>query len=165
MLNVINKGPGMLDAIRQAGHWMERRDGVLMASDEAAVQTIIDDYPLASCQREITEQIDAHAKTLRDSVVAGISPAEMASWSIKQREAAAYIASGIDTDAPMLALESSARGVPLPVMAALVLQKSQQLSGLEAMIAGVAGRHADAVRATTTFDDALAYDWHVGWPL
>jgi hypothetical protein len=37
-------------------------------------------------------------------------------------------------------------------------------AALEADIAGVAGRHCDAVRACTTFADLLAYDWRAGWP-
>lgn len=165
MINYAEKGAGLHTAITAAGHTLDQRDGEWVSNDDAAVQAIIDGYTLSACQREITDQIDAHAKTMRDSVVATISSAEMASWPIKQREAAAYTASGDSADAPMLVLESSARGVSLAAMVGLVLQKAQQLAALEAMIAGTAGRHGDAVRATTTFADALAYDWRTGWPL
>lgn len=165
MIIYTEKGIGLHDAIIAAGHWLHQVDGVWQASDEAAVQAIIDGYPLAACQAEIMSQIDAHAKALRDGVVADISAAEMASWTIKQREAAAWQASGIDADAPMLALEAQARGTTVAVLAGKVLAKAAQLSTLEAMIAGTCGRHCDAVKALDTFAAVLAYDWHSGWPI
>jgi hypothetical protein len=165
MINAPIFSSGLYRHIERSGHWLKQVDGAWVSSDDVAVQAIIDTYSLSTCQREITDQIDAHAKALRDSVVSTISPAEMASWGIKQREAAAYTASGMDADAPMLANEAQARGVATAALAAMVLTKAQQLAALEAMIAGVAGKHGDAVKATTTFDAALAYDWRTGWPL
>ena len=37
-------------------------------------------------------------------------------------------------------------------------------TALEAGIAGVAGRHKDAVRAMASDAEAKAYDWSPGWP-
>lgn len=125
------------------------------------------DYPVPASQQQIKETvraIDAHAKALRDYVVSNISPAEMASWPIKRAEAAAYLASGNATDAPMLGMEAYVRGVDLGTLAQKVLAKATLLSQLEAAIAGAAGRHTDAVSAITRQDDLMAYDWTVGWP-
>lgn len=163
-INYTEKGAGLHDAIAAADHWLMEVDGTWASSDDAAVQVIIDSYSLADCQAEIVAKIDAHAKSLRDVVVANISPAEMASWSIKQAEAAAYTSSGADDDAPMLLIEAQARGVTVADLAAKVLGKGAALAQLEAAISGVSGRHADAVRATQTFAGALAYDWSAGWP-
>ena len=160
----IEKGAGLHDRIAAAGHWLMQLDGVWTSSDDTAVQAIIDGYTLAHCQAEIVGRIDAHAKALRDAMVANISPAEMASWSIKQAEATAYTSSGADDDATMLLIEAQARGVTVADLAAKVLGKGAALSQIEAAISGVSGRHADAVRATQTFADALAYDWSAGWP-
>lgn len=165
MIHYIEKGPGLHGYISASGHTLAQVDGVWLSDDDAAVNALITSYPLSSCQAEIVAAIDAHACRLRDGVVAGISQAEMSSWSIKQREATAYQASAQASEAPMLAIEAQARNVPLSALVAVVLAKGGQLATLEAVIAGVAGRHADAVRATTTFADALAYDWHIDWPI
>lgn len=133
-------------------------------------QAEIDAAMLPATRTAVIEQIDGHARTLRDQIVAGISPAEMASWAIKRAEAQAYVASNNPTDAPMLAVEAASRAVSLDILANLVLQKAVGLAQLEAIIAGTAGRHTDTVRALAeapgaTADDLLAYDWSTGWPL
>lgn len=160
-----NAFSGMFAEIVAAGHYCHIVDGAFKTDDDAAVQSIIDAYPLSSAQAEVIAKIDMHAKSLRDGVVASISPAEMANWTIKQAEARAYQASGNEADAPMLGIEATARGVTVADLAAKVLAKAVQLSQLEAMIAGVAGAHGDAVKALGTFDAVLAYDWHTGWPI
>lgn len=165
MINYIDKGLGLHASIVAAGHWLRQHDGVWQSSDDVAVQAIIDAYSLDSCKAEVVAAVDAHAKTLRDSVVANISPAEMASWTIKQAEARAWQASGNAADAPMLSIEAMARGTTIADLSVKVLAKAVQLSQLEAMIAGVAGAHGDAVKALATFEAVLAYDWHSGWPI
>lgn len=158
------KGAGLHDAIAAAGHWLMEIDGAWASSDDAAVQVIIDSYSLADCQAEIVARIDAHAKAMRDAVVANISPAEMASWSIKQAEAAAYGVSGLVSDAPMLAIEAEARGVDLATLVAKVVGKGGALSQIEATIAGVSGKHVDAVKSLASFATVLSYDWLTDWP-
>lgn len=108
---------------------------------------------------------DALAKSKRDAVVSNISPAEMASWPIKHSEALAYQSSPIDASAPNLAIEALARGVATSTLVARVLDKSSQLAALEAQIAGVNGKHNDAVAAMTTVDAITAYDNSIGWPV
>lgn len=165
MIQYTEKGPGLHSYISAAGHTLAQIDGAWVADDEAAVNALIASYPLTHCQAEIVAAIDAHACALRESVVAGISPAEMASWSIKQREAMAYQASAQASDAPLLSVEAQARGVLLSTLVEVVAAKGAQLAMLEAVIAGVSGKHADAVRACTTFEAALVYDWRTDWPL
>ena len=154
----------MHEAIRAAGHSLVQHNGQWVADDDEAVQAIIDGYPLSAAQAEVIGHIDQHSKSLRDNVVATISPAEMASWTIKQAEARAYQSSGNEADAPMLTIEAVARGVTVADLAEKVLTKGVQLSQLEAVIAGVAGAHSDAVKALTTFESVLAYNWLIGWP-
>lgn len=165
MILYSERGRGLHAAIAAAGHWLRQVDGHWMADDEAAVQAIIDAYPLAALQADVVADIDAHARALRELVVRDTSPAEMASWPIKRAEALAFAANGDPASAPMLAVEAAARGVSLGDMAAMVTAKATALSALEAAISGTAGRHADAVRAMQTFEQVLAYDWKAGWPL
>lgn len=164
MITYIEKGAALHAAIADAGYSLQCVDGVWVASDPVAVQAIIDGYPLSSLQAAVACAIDAHAKALRDAVVENISPAEMAAWGIKRAEAAAYLASGNTSNAPMLVIEAQARNVSVADLVQKVVNKATLLAQLEAVIAGVAGAHSDAVRAFATFEDVLSYNWHIGWP-
>lgn len=63
MINYTEKGAGLHDAIREAGHWLREENGVWVASNDGAVQAIIDAYnPLPPLQDAAWERI----KTERD---------------------------------------------------------------------------------------------------
>lgn len=164
MIKYTEKGVGLHNAITAAGHSLYELDGVWVSSDDVAVQAVIDTYPLSGAQDEVVAAIAGHAKALRDQVVAGVSPGEMAAWTLKRMEALTYQRSRLVTDAPLLTREATARGASIDTLAAKVLSNATTLTNLEADIAGTAGKHKDAVRALTTFEAILAYDWSVGWP-
>lgn len=159
------KGAGLHQRIADAGFFLSEVDGAWIADDPVAVQALIDGYTLADCAAWQCAAVDAHATRLRDAAVAGVSPAEMASWSIKRAEAAAWNARANDADAPTLSLEAHARGVPTSAVVARVAAAAAALAELEALIAGVAGRHKDALRAQPDYIGVLGYDWHQGWPV
>lgn len=164
MIDYTEKGAGLHARIAAAGHWLQSIDGVWHSSDDAAVQALIDGYTVADSQSDVCARINALGRQLRDSAVAGVSPAEMASWPIKRAEAIAYTATGNAADAPMLTAEAAARGVTLADIVARVQGNAAALSMLEAMIGGTEGKHRDAVKALTTFEAVLAYDYSGGWP-
>ena len=113
---------------------------------------------LAEAQADRSAVVDAAAASLRDQVTAGTSPAEMSSWPIKLNEANAG-------GGPMLTLEAGYRGITEAALIVLVLEKAQQLSTLEAQIAGVSGMHRDAIDALTTIEEVVAYDMRGDWPV
>jgi hypothetical protein len=164
MINYTEKGYGQHAAVRKAGHSLREENGTWVTDDDVAVQTILDSYTLANCQDEIKGTIDTLAAKKRNSVVGSTSPAEMASWSLKIQEAHAYLANNTAAT-PMLTPEANARGVTVFALAQKVVANNNQLAGIEAAIAGVSGKHRDAVGATTTFQAALAYDYSTGWPV
>jgi hypothetical protein len=112
---------------------------------------------LAEAQANRIAVVDLAAASLRDRVTAGISAAEMSSWPLKLNEAN----SG---GGPMLTLEAQYRGITEAALIVLVLDKAQQLSTLEAQIAGVSGMHRDTIAALTTIEDVCAYDMRSDWP-
>ncbi|MFZ5658782.1 MAG: XkdW family protein [Pseudomonadota bacterium] len=130
-------------------------------------------HPPRTKQNAATDKqtaIDQHANAIRAQITAGVSKAEMAGWYRKEREARAYKASGLSTDAPSLDAEATARGVTLAALVDLVIAKADRLAALEAQIAGTAGRHSDAVDAlladpASTVEQIDAYDYTSGWPL
>lgn len=109
-------------------------------------------------------QSDAFAAEKRNSYVAGTSPAEMASWPIKLAEAVKFAASGVSSDAPYLSAEAAARGMTLSALVAKVQTNGAQLAGMEAQIAGVNGRHKDALAAMADVSAVAAYDITAGYP-
>ena len=113
---------------------------------------------LAEAQANRSAVVDKAAASLRDRVTAGTSPAEMSSWPIKLDEANAG-------GGPMLTLEAGYRGITEAALIVLVLEKAQQLSTLEAQIAGVSGMHRDTIDAMTTIAEVVAYDMRSDWPV
>lgn len=129
-----------------------------------AVEYVVEAIPIDVKRAEFVAAADRKAKTVRDTFVANISAAEMASWPIKRAEALAYQASGSAADAPNLALEAQARGITLADLVTKVLDKAAALSALEAAIAGRCGALQDAARAATTVAELAAIDIESGWP-
>lgn len=164
MIKYIEKGSGLHAAIQIAGEWAREENGKWIVSNEVAVQSIIDAYTVLDAANFITPRMDAYAAALRKKATAGISAAEMASWSTKADEAKAYTLSNNTADAPNLAIEAAVRGVPLDNIISRVLKGAASLMALECEIAGIKGKHSDALRACQTFEEVIAYDWSVGWP-
>jgi len=112
---------------------------------------------IADAQADRSALVDLIAYDIRNKATAGTSPAEMSSWPLKL--AAANAGGG-----PMLALEAQYRGITEAELIALVLGSAAQLSQLEAVIAGVSGKHRDAIAALTTIEEVCAYDMRSDWP-
>ncbi|MES2126643.1 MAG: hypothetical protein V4463_05170 [Pseudomonadota bacterium] len=108
---------------------------------------------------------DGLAAAKRNAIVAGTSPAEMASWPIKLAEAVKYVASNDPPDAPYLTAEAAARNITLAALVAKVQTNGAVLAGLEAQIAGINGKHKDALALLTTVEDVAAYDITAGYPV
>lgn len=153
-----------MDRIAAAGHYIRYVDNEIEVSDEAAVQAIIDAYTLDQAKAWKCAQVAALAKELRNQIIANVSPAEMSSWPIKLSEAAKFAATGNAADAPMLSAEASARNVTLAELIAKVNGNATVFSGFEAVIAGVDGKHRDAIKALTTFEAVASYNYSTGWP-
>lgn len=112
---------------------------------------------LAEAQANRAAVIDLVAASLRNQVTYGTSPAEMASWPLKLAEANAG-------GGPMLALEAQYRGISEAALVQLVLDQASQLSAIEAHIAGVSGKHRDAIDALGTIEEVCNYDTQADWP-
>ena len=121
--------------------------------------------PLDDKRAQIKRQADDLARMKRDQVVAGISPAEMASWPIKRAEALAYQQSGSATSAPNLSTEAQARSVSIDTLVEKVMDKAALFSALEAQIAGRCGAIQDAAAAAQSEAELLSIDLESGWPV
>lgn len=161
MIQYTEKGYGLHEAIRKAGHSLKQENGEWVSSDDAAVQAIIDGYTLDQAKELVRAQISARAKTLRDKAIAHVSAGEMASWPIKLMEAQGFAQGG---STPMLDAEAAARGITTAALVAKVGGNAVFFSALEASIAGTEGKHRDAVQALGGFDLVVVYDFSAHWP-
>lgn len=149
--------------------WNDPRPQPTTAELDAAWAAMHPPRSKAAAAADKQTAIDQHANAIRTQITAGVSKAEMAGWYRKEREARAYKASGLSTDAPCLDAEATARGITLAALVDLVIAKADKLAALEAQIAGNAGKHNDAVDAlindtTATVAQIDAYDFSLGWP-
>ncbi|MDD2898993.1 MAG: hypothetical protein PHI31_09800 [Desulfuromonadaceae bacterium] len=136
------------------------------------VTAIIDPLPaetiaqiVADAKTVKSRECDLLAKSKREQLTATIAPGEMASWPIKRAEALAYQSTGQATDAPNLVVEADAREIPLEVLVDKVMAKAAQLSYIEAHLAGINGKHNDAIALLTTAAAVRDYDITTGWPM
>lgn len=159
---------GMLETLRDMGIQTEGGFNGLFASDPVAAQAHIDAWTPAQslvwAKATTTRAISAHAASLRDRVIAGVSPGEMAAWPIKRAEAIAYAQTGSASDAPMLFAEAQARGISLSDLVAKVNSNTALFAGIEVVISGMDGKHRDAIATLATAEDVMSYDWRTGWP-
>ncbi len=159
MINYTEKGAGLHKAIKDAGHALRQENGAWVASNDAAVQAIIDGFTLADAKAAVGDCIDAEAKRIRAKALKAVDPSEMAAWATKYAEAKALQAGGPPADAVNLQAEADFRGITLTQLATKVVQKFNQTANREAKIAGLAGKHKDAVTALGSFAAVNSYDW------
>ncbi len=166
MINYTEKGNGLNEAIARAGYSLKQLNGVYVTSEtpgdtskDAAVQAIIDGYTLADAKAAVGDCIDAEAKRIRAKFLKAVDPSEMAAWATKYAEAKALLAGGPAIDAVNLQAEADFRGITLNQLATKVVQKFNQTANREAKIAGLAGKHKDAVTALGSFAAVNSYDW------
>lgn len=152
------------DRIAAAGHFVRYVDNVAQVSNEKAVQAIVDAYTLDEAKAWKAAQVSAHARALRDKSTADVSAGEMASWPIKIDEAQKYAKAGVLAETPLLSAEAQRRGVPLADLVQKVQAKGSAFRDVEAHIAGVEGKHSDAIKSLRSFEEVAAYDFSGGWP-
>lgn len=102
-------------------------------------------------RRVIKGHIDAYAAHKRIQLAGKPSP-EYAAWPLKLAEAKAG-------GGPMLQLEADTRGIPVEALISRVISNAQGYEQAEAIIAGSAGKHKDAVDALQTREELVVYDW------
>lgn len=161
----LKDAPGLTHRLMTVGLMVTiDQDDNASTADDTAAQAIIDAWTVADSIAYVKAQINAHARELRDRVIAHVSPGEMASWPIKLSEAAKFAATGDAAQCPMLSAEAAARGITVAALVAKVGGNAATFSALEAAIGGTDGKHRDAVGALTSFEEIAAYNWRTGWP-
>ena len=75
MITYTEKGYGLHAAIRDAGFFLKKRDGVWISSDDVAVQAIIDNYdPIIAARQNAIKRVKIHASRLVSDIYPFIDP-------------------------------------------------------------------------------------------
>jgi len=123
---------------------------------------------LESAKASVIEQIYDFARYYYENLTTRYAATEVATWARKQQEATDYFngtlppESNLATEAteryPEIKLEDA-----IALLAQSVIAKAEQLNFQSNRIAGVRGRHCDAIAVLDSVEDVLAYDWQSGW--
>ncbi|MCL2872430.1 MAG: hypothetical protein FWF41_05565 [Betaproteobacteria bacterium] len=126
---------------------------------------------LDEARANIKSAISDIAASLRNKTTLGISPAEIMAWTYKFLEAEKIVGYGAQTTLanikasnPRIWEEAEYRGIDARDLAKKIWQKGSAFYKMEAAIAGISGKHSDAVDALADVRDVLFYDWLSGWP-
>ncbi|MBL8471344.1 MAG: hypothetical protein JNM98_06050 [Rhodocyclaceae bacterium] len=147
-------------------------NGIPRVVDASAAQSVLDAWTPADAAAEKCAQVWDHAAALFEALTSGYSATEKSSWSEIERQARVWLATRIDGQAPWCVQEAQYRSRPAaPVtieqIALRVVAGADRLSALRPIIAGVRGRHCDAINglaAVGDFDGIYEYDYSTGWP-
>jgi hypothetical protein len=166
-INYTEKGFALHEAIRAAGHRLENIDGVWVASDEAAVQQIIDEFdPLPAAKLAKWREIQVERDRRKDAgyVTAGRRFHSDASSRIQQLGLVIMGASVPPT--PWKTLDVDANGAPIFVTLTPALAQGifATTATADMQVFGAAEAHRAAVYALTTLAEVQAYDFSGGWP-
>ena len=150
MINYIELGVGLHDAIHDAGHWLEKRDGQWLSSDDVAVQAIIDAYdPLPAARSDAIERVKGAAAAARERYV---TPGKDLVYEQKRAQAAAYQAAGYPADTaayPMIQAEADATGVTAADAAVHILTVADSWMALAAQIERIERSAVTSIASTT----------------
>lgn len=163
MINYIEKGSGLHRAIEESGEWLHQVDNVWVASNEAAVQALIDGYTLDQAKQACCAEVIALATAKFNRAIESYSKGELARWPALQSEADAYSADPA-ASVPRLTSEAQYRGVTVEALVAKVKANATKFNSLGDQIAGISGKHRDAIMALGDFAAVLSYDYSTGWP-
>jgi hypothetical protein len=173
MIAYTEKGYGLHAAIAAAGHWLEKRDGVWVASDEAAVQAIIDGYdPLPLARDAAWEQIKAERDRRK---AAGVMVRQ---WRFHSDADSRIQQLGLKDQARDLLASGAApstimrkRGEPIywktldgsfaPMTIQLALDVVDAIGDADSALFKAAEMHKAAAWASS---DPQQYDYSSGWP-
>lgn len=162
MIDYIEKGPGLHAAIRAAGHWLREENGVLVSSNDVAVQAIIDSYdPLPEAKAAKWLEIFAERE---------------------RRKNGGYVTQGkrfhsdADSRIQQLGLLMMGQNMPpgiqwrtldsgfvtmTPALAAAIFNSA---ASADMQLFAAAEAHRAAVNALTDLVAIAAYDFSGGWP-
>jgi hypothetical protein len=149
MITYIEKGRGLILAIKEAGHRLWHQDRVTYSTNDEAVQLIIDAYdplPLAKtdAEKRLIEQFNEIMKELE----AAYPEAEKRLFLKQESEARAYLADS-SAAVPTLTIIASERGVAIIDQATRVITKADEYTSQIGTYIGRRQAREDSIKVAT----------------
>ena len=112
---------------------------------------------------QVQTVMQAYAEALLEGAVQGYSNVERDTWFGKELESIKFTTSGDPNDAPYLSIEADAAGIPLSMIAGIVIAKATTLKVYTSHVLGNRAFHYRTIAAYSTIEQVLAYDFSDGW--
>jgi hypothetical protein len=153
------------DTLPTSGDWVETSDGQICSLGMKRLENgeFIPVPNLEDAIVQVQQTIADHAQFLLSESVSGYSNEERDTWFGKQDESLKYLKTKDLKDAPNLAIEATAAGLPIEILATIVTRKANALRAYTSHVLGVRARHSRAIAAMSDLDELLAYNWADGW--
>tara|TARA_R110000796_G_scaffold29892_1_gene80275 strand:+ start:843 stop:1361 length:519 start_codon:yes stop_codon:yes gene_type:complete len=149
-----NKGKYLIEEIESQGYKMENRDGIVLSSNDVAVQAIIDSFdPLPEAKKEQIDLVNKTAGESRTKYVTNI-PFQEAAYQAKEADVRRYKAAGYPVDLtlyPFTAAEANATGTSAQDAADSVILQADQWVMVSAEI--------ERLRRKASVEIELETDW------
>jgi hypothetical protein len=161
MITYTEKGIGLHEAIKSAGHWLMHVDGVWQSSNDVVVQQIIDAYdPLPRVQKDMWDAIQAEreSRKLAGRPLAG-KRFHSDSDSRIQQLGLAMLGANIPAGLMWKTMDGSFIEMTPTLAQQIFIYTAQR----DTAIFAAAEVHRGAMLALS-WQDALQYDYSQGWP-
>ncbi|WP_430009967.1 hypothetical protein [Methylophaga lonarensis] len=160
MIDYVEKGRWLHQAIEAAGHWLMQLNGDWASSDDGIVQGMIDAFdPLPFAQTEAIEKINTAAGAARSRYVTNV-PHQDATYQLKLEDCLAFAGAGYPeselADYPFVAAEAEANGTSGQAAAELVIATYNSWKHLAARIEGKRRAGINAVNAVADWRECMA---------
>lgn len=150
MINYQEKGFGLFEYLLANGISLYQVDNVwVYHGDKTAeeVNQLISEYnPWPDMKAKKFAQINIDFSNAVDQLVAGTTPDERNSWAIQETEARAWLVDN-QTPTPALSVLSASRGIPLPMLAAKVIEKADLYKQYYFTLQGMRDKAEDMLKA------------------
>lgn len=156
MINYIEKGKWLHDAIAEAGHSLRQTNGKWVSSDDDAVQAIIDSFdPMPLAMAEKVQEFNECAQAEASAFIVSYPDFEISTWP-KQREEAEAFSKDDTTPTPYMDIVAEQRGIDREELLDKTLTKIALFDENSAVIAGKRQKAYDKAKASSTLAELLS---------
>lgn len=158
-INYVEKGSGLHKAIFAAGHTLVRRNNEWVASDESAVQAIIDAYdPLPAARAEAKARVAAQIQASLDFITSQYQEFEKLTFAQQRLEARAWEANN-SAATPGIDLIATNEGISREAALASALAKTITYENLAFQKIGIRKALTVQIDAASTLESINAINY------
>jgi hypothetical protein len=148
MINYIEKGIGLHEAISQAGYYLRQVDGAWISDNDVEVQKIINEYnPLPDAREQAKLRIREQSEHIMSVVQSAYPDFERQTWPYQRLEIEAWTQDNT-TPTPTLDAIAMSRGVDREAFLSRVTEKTSEFKALSNRVVGRKQHFSDLIDAS-----------------